>query len=130
VVNQTQVAVAAVVACIDPRIQKLLNQFRKKHGLNECNSTPHHIPGPSLNIEDELSRLDIAVNKLGATVIHVLDHASPQCKGFVHVFGDDYDPEHHKEHLKLARVLLTARFTEVEIHTYLMRLPDEIVEVT
>ena len=121
-------AKAAVVACVDPRIQERLAQFRKEHGLNGASSTPHHVPGPSLHIALEFLGLDIAVNELGATVIHLLDHAAPECLGFVARFGAGYNQIFHEKELRKARVKLAQRYPNVTIHTYVMR-SNGIIEV-
>ena len=118
-----------MVACVDPRIQERLAQFRKEHGLNSASSTPHHVPGPSLNIAFEFFGLDASVNELGATVIHLLDHDAPECLGFITRFGAGYNPTHHEEELRKVRTRLNQRYPGVTIHTYVMR-PDGIVEVT
>ncbi|MCH8821305.1 hypothetical protein IID23_02155 [Patescibacteria group bacterium] len=123
------IAQTAVVGCIDPRIQKLLAQFRKEHGLNGGTSTPHHLPGPSLNIGRELDRLDLAVNHLGVNEIFLLDHVEPECAGFAQKYGTGYDPFMHVLHLREARETLTSRYPEVKIHIYVMWIPDNIVEV-
>lgn len=123
-------AEAAVVACLDPRFQKLLDQFREEHGLNGARSTPHHPPGASLNIESELERLDLAVHTLGAKQIHILDHQEPGCKAYALKYGSDYDKGLHQKHLTHARQLLQERYPEVEVHTYIMRLPGEIKKIS
>ena len=122
------VAKAAVVACVDPRIQERLAQFRKEHGLNGASSTPHHVPGPSLHIAFEFLGLDVAVKELGATVIHLLDHAAPECLGFITRFGAGYNPTLHEEELRKARARLNQRYPSVTIITYVM-MSDGIIEV-
>ena len=125
----SSLAKTAVVACVDPEIQKRLAQFRKEHGLNGASSTPHHVPGPSLHIALEFLGLDVAVKELGAKVIHLLDHAAPECLGFVARFGTDYNPIFHEKELRKARIRLLKRYPDVTVHTYVM-WPERIVEVT
>lgn len=124
-----QIVKAAVVACFDPRIQGLLDRYRRDYGLNGGNSTPHHPPGGSLNIQEELVRLDLAV-KLGANEIHLLDHRDPTCYAYKLHYGDDYDTDLHERNMRQARELLNRRYPGVNVRIALIELSgSRIIEL-
>ena len=129
----TQVAVAiakaVVVGCIDPRTQKDLNHLRRLYDLNGCTSAPLHVAGPSLNIAAVFRSLDVAVNKLGAREIHVVDHEVPECAGYTAAYGDNYPKGLHRHHLRAVRTVLRERYPGIEVHIHILRVPGGHEEI-
>jgi len=115
-VGNTQVASteAIVITCIDRRVPGPIRRFLEKIGLAEGTWALQTIPGASLNLEDILSSIDLAVN-LGARQILVFDHQD--CAAYKQI-SREVECEHAKS-LWDAQHLLE-KFPEVEVRTFFM----------
>lgn len=111
-----QIVQAAVISCFDPRIQEVVDKYRRDFDLNGGRSTPHHPPGATLNLEEEFPRLDLAV-RLGAREIHALEHSGPACYAYRQRYGEEYDLDLHVQNLQTARRLLSERYPKIAIFT-------------
>ena len=120
---------AAVIACLDPRIQERVRRLRLELGLPEGTYTPHHPPGGSLNIISEERRLDLSILDLGSKLIIVIDHED--CLAYKRWCGPGkYSREAHLDHLHRAKVWLEGRYQGRIIQLYLLnKVTDEEWEV-
>ena len=116
---------AAVIACLDPRIQERVRRLRLELGLPEGTYTPHHPPGGSLNITSEERRLDLAILELGAKFIVVIDHED--CLAYKRWCGSGkYNRQAHLDNLHRAKVWLETHYPNREIQLYLLnKVTDE-----
>ncbi|MCH7541734.1 hypothetical protein IH981_03105 [Patescibacteria group bacterium] len=120
---------AAVITCLDPRIQETVRRLRLTLGLPEGTYTPHHPPGASLNITSEERRLDLSILDLGSRLIVVIDHED--CLAYKRWCDPGkYTLQSHLDNLHRAKVWLENRYPKRSVRLYLLKkITDEEWEI-